>query len=208
MPNKIKVDIHTPFNEVLTNSEIPDDYSIQEVIDELVDELQLPRFGADSAVIEYTLYSLSNNAYLLSTAAVAASLRDGDVVRLEARSNGKSIDLGPRLAGTVPPTVAEDLSEIPIVLSVLDLNRTEQITLSATRPVGELIRQIVSNYDLPPRDKLGQINKYRLKSKALGSFLLENSTLRQAGVPMFDRLTLHRDEIAGGVVLQGKGTNR
>jgi hypothetical protein len=198
MPNTIKVDIHTPFNEVLTGSQIPDDYSIQEVIDELVDNLQLPRFGADSAPIEYTLYSLNTNAYLSPTAAVASSLHNGDAVRLEAKSNGKAVEVNPGFAGGLPPTVDENLNEIPIVLSVLDLNRTEQVTLSTTRPVGELIRQIVSNYNLPPRDKLGQINKYKLKSKALGSFLLETSNLGHAGVPMFDRLTLHREEIAGG----------
>jgi hypothetical protein len=93
-----------------------------------------------------------------------------------------------------PPT---NPNEISVVLSVLDLNRTEQITLSTTRPVTELIRQIVGNYNLPPRDKFGQVNKYRLKSKALGDFLLETTTLAQSGVPTLDRLTLHRDETAG-----------
>lgn len=199
MANMITIDIHTPLNEVLADSQIPDDYRIKEMINELVDELELPRFDGDHAPIEYLMFSLSADTYLLPEAVVGSSLRDGDAVRLEAKSNGREVPIQQGGKGTLPPTVGDDNNpnEIPVVLSVLDLNRTEQITLSTTRPVGELIRQIVGNYNLPPRDKLGQVNKYKLKSKALGSFLLETATLGQSGVPMLDRLTLHRDEIAG-----------
>lgn len=199
MANMITVDIHTPLNEVLADSQIPDDYSIQEMINELVDELELPRFDGDRLPIEYSMFSLRSESYLSPTAVVGSSLRDGDAVRLEAKSNGRDVPIQPGQKGALPPTVSDNgnPNEIPVVLSVLDLNRTEQITLSTTRPVGELIRQIVGNYNLPPRDKLGQVNKYKLKSKALGSFLLETATLGQSGVPMLDRLTLHRDEIAG-----------
>lgn len=199
MANMITVDIHTPLNEVLADSQIPDDYSIQEMINELVDELELPQFDGNRAQIEYSMFSLSSGSYLSPTALVGASLRDGDAVRLDAKSNGREVPIPPGPKGTLPPTVSDNgnPNEIPVVLSVLDLNRTEQITLSTTRPVGELIRQIVGNYNLPPRDKLGQINKYKLRSKALGSFLLETATLAQADVPMLDRLTLSREEIAG-----------
>src|SRR6185295_564038 len=141
MPNTVKVDIHTPLNEVLTESHIPDDYKIQEVIDELVDELQLPRIGADSIAIEYKLFALKSNSYLSPTATVGGALQDGDAIRLEARSNGRTVDLGSGSSGGLPPTIDENVDEIPLVLSVLDLNRTEQVTLSTSRPVGELIRQ-------------------------------------------------------------------
>jgi len=197
MSNTITVDIHTPLNEVLTGSQVPEDYIIQDVIDELVDELELPRFGEDRAPIEYALYSLKANAYLTPTVTVSSALQSGEAIRLEAKSNGQAVNIPPTLRGEMPAPVDENLNEISVVLSVLDLNQTDQISLSTTRPVGELIRQIVSKYNLPPRDKLGQINKYKLKSKALGSFLLETSTLGQEGVPTLDRLTLHRDEIAG-----------
>ncbi|MGB8508926.1 MAG: hypothetical protein WCD76_11000 [Pyrinomonadaceae bacterium] len=197
MANTITVDIQTPSNELLEDSHIPDDYEIKEMIDELVDLLELPRFDADGAPIEYSLFSIRADSYLLPSAIVGSALRDGDAVRLEAKSNGRNVPLLQDQKSVLPPTVSDNPNEIPVVLSVLDLNRTEQITLSTSRPVGELIRQIVGNYNLPPRDKLGQINKYKLKSKALGSFLLETVTLGQAGVPMLDRLTLHRDEIAG-----------
>lgn len=205
MANTITVDIHTPLNEVMADSQIPDDYSIQEMIDELVDLLELPRFDGDHTPIEYAIYSMRANTYLSPAATVASSLRSGDAVRLEAMSNGAAVPIPPGPKPVLPPTVSDDNhNEIPVVLSVLDLNRTEQVTLSTTRPVGELIRQIAGNYNLPPRDKLGQINKYKLNSKALGRFLLETVTLAQAGVPPLDRLTLHREETAGAARRQGR----
>lgn len=195
----VTVDIHTPLNEVLEGSEIPGEYIIQEVLDEVIDELGLPRFDGGGERIEYTLFSLSSQSYLPLTATVAASLRNGDAVRVEASSNGRVVEVPPSPEGAIPPTVGNNPGEITVVLVVLDLNRTEQVTLSTTRPVGELIRQIVSTYNLPPRDKYNQIIKYKLQSKALGSFLLETATLAQEGVPTLDRLMLHREELAGAL---------
>lgn len=101
-------------------------------------------------------------------------------------------------SGDLPPTVAmPNTSEINVVLSVMDLNRHETVSLAITRPVGDLIRQIVGNYNLPARDNLNQMIKYKLQSKALGRFLDERMTLLEAQIPPLDRLTLHRDEIAG-----------
>jgi uncharacterized ubiquitin-like protein YukD len=200
MSNTITVDIHTPLNEVLPDSQIPDDYSIQEVIDELVDELELPRFDAERAPIDYSLFSISGNSHLSSTAKVAASLRSGEVVRLEAKSNGKPADIPPSPGSALPPTIPvpeANANEISVILKVLDLHRAEQITLSTTRPISELIRQIVSNYNLPPRDNLGNLIIYRLRSKALGKFMPMDSTPSQEGVPMLDTLMLHREETAG-----------
>jgi hypothetical protein len=79
------------------------------------------------------------------------------------------------------------------------LNRHENVSLSAVRPVGDLIRQIIANYNLPARDHLNQLIKYKLQSKALGRFLDERITLYDAQIPPLDRLTLHREEIAGAI---------
>jgi len=197
MPDTIQVDIHTPDGDLLADSQIPDDYQIQEVIDELVDKLELPRFGADRAPIEYFLYSVRAGSYLAPTAIVSVALQNHDAVRLVAGSNGQPVTPTPGPTGALPPTRAENPDEIQVILKVLDLNRTEQVPLSSTRPVGDLIKQIVVNYNLPARDKLGQPNKYKLNSKALGDFLAETLTLNQAGVPPLDMLVLHRDETAG-----------
>jgi hypothetical protein len=84
------------------------------------------------------------------------------------------------------------------VLSVLDLNRSERTPLLVDRPVGELLQQIAVTYNLPARDKLNEPIIYRIESKALGRYLANRETLRKAGVPRLDRLTVHREEIAGG----------
>lgn len=196
MAENVTVDIQTPSNEVIEGSVIPGDYMIKQVIDEVIDYLGLPRFDEGGAPIEYTLFSLSSQSYLQSSASVAASLRNGDAIRLEAKSNGRVVEV-PSAPEGLMPTVTDNPGEVTIILKVLDLNREEQVTLSTMRPVSELMRQIVSNYNLPPRDKLGQVIKYRLRSKALGKFLAETATLGQEGVPTLDRLVLHREEVAG-----------
>jgi len=64
--------------------------------------------------------------------------------------------------------------------------------------VREIIDQLVEELDLPRRDKLGQINRFKIRSKSLGRFLVEDETLESAGVSAGDTLVLHREEIAGG----------
>lgn len=199
MSDKVTVNILTPSNDELAGTEIPGEYTIQEVIDEVIDELQLPRFDEGGAPIEYNLFSINSQSYLRLSASVAASLSSGEAVRLEAKSNGRVVEVPSSPEGVVPPTTGDNSGEITVILKVLDLNREEQVTLSTTRPVSELIRQIVGSYNLPPRDPFGGGIKYRLRSKALGTFLPEAETLMHEGVPTFDRLTLHREEIAGVV---------
>lgn len=201
MPNIITVNINTPFNESHENSQIPDDYRIQDVIDELIDEWELPRSDAEGATIEYSLYSSAFEAPLTSSDKVGDVLRSGDTIRIGAESNGKVVEISPSQGGAIPSTVDDSLDVISVFLSVLDINRTEQVSLPTNVPVGELIKQIAGNYKLPPRDKQGDLIKYRLKSKTLGGgkegFLLETMTLGQAGVPSLDTLTLHRRYDAG-----------
>jgi uncharacterized ubiquitin-like protein YukD len=194
MPEMITVDIETPNGMLLEGSQLPDDYTVQEVIDELVDSLELPRTGDSGDNVEYTLFVVNKNLNLSPPQVIGSSgVYNGDTIRLQA---SQRIYAPP---SQLPPTMMapQQGDEISVVLSVLDLNRHETVNLSATRGVGDLIRQIVQNYDLPARDKLGQLIKYKLQSKALGRFLEEATTLSAAHVPTLDRLTLHREEIAG-----------
>ena len=80
---------------------------------------------------------------------------------------------------------------------MLDLNRSERVTLPREATVGEIIRSIAADYNLPSRDKLNEMITYRLESKALARFLSNAETLSQAGIPRLDRLSLHREEVAG-----------
>ena len=230
MSDMVAVDIKTPQNEILEGSQLPLDYSVQMIIDELIDTLELSRLDESARPIAYTLRSVHQGRALANNETVqSAQIRSGDTLELQTMSatvvslpHGGEMPVGippiPPVGGNnyvtgsnnnnystgggsnfvPPPTVAmANTSEINVVLSVMDLNRHETVSLSVTRPVGDLIRQIVGNYNLPARDNLNQMIKYKLQSKALGRFLDERSTLLEAQIPPLDRLTLHRDEIAG-----------
>ncbi len=194
------VDIKTPENEILGDSQLPTDYNIQMVIDELIDTLELPRLNEMSQPINYVLYSSGQGRSLtLGDTIFSSGIRNGDTLELQVL-NGSNHTQPPYSGGdsTLPPTVEfPNTSEINVVLSVMDLNRHETVSLSMNRPVGDLIKQIIGNYNLPSRDNLNQLIKYKLQSKALGRFLDERTTLLEAQIPPLDRLTLHREEIAG-----------
>lgn len=235
MNDMVAVDIKTPQNEILEGSLLPLDYSIQMIIDELIDTLELSRLDEAARPLNYMLRSAQQGRILANNETVqTAQIRNGDILELQtlnatvvqlphgdgmpqnipqnmppippqpgggnnyATGGGNNYSTGSGNNNFVPPTmVMQNTSEINVVLSVMDLNRHETVSLAVTRPVGDLIRQIVGNYNLPARDNLNQIIKYKLQSKALGRFLDERMTLLEAQIPPLDRLTLHRDEIAG-----------
>lgn len=179
----VVVDIEAPNNLILEGTELPQDYTVNEVINELVDELDLPRNTDNGQRVEYSLYFVNQQQNLSIQLTIGgAGLRDGDTLRLK-----PSQDMG-----AYTPTI---LDEIAVNLSVPDINRHEAVSLLTNRRVGELIRQIVQNYNLPARDRFGQLIRYKLHSRALGRFLEEWTSLGQAHIPPLDRLTLHREEL-------------
>lgn len=187
-------------NDLHENSEIPDHYSIEWVIDELIDNAELARQDEKLTPVEYSLFSLSTKIYLSPTDKVGDVLRDGETIRLEARVNGKPIDISPGPDVEMPHTVDDNFDLIRVHLKVLDFNRTEEVKFSTTVPVADLIKQIVGNYKLPARDKQNGHIKYRLRSRALGDFLLETMTLGELGVPAMDELALHRPAVPGALM--------
>lgn len=223
MDDMVTVDIKTPQNEIFEGSVLPLDLNFQMIIDELIDNFELPRLDESARPISYQLCSAQQRRVFANHETVqSAQIRNGDTLELQvlgATNNGAMPPIQqpmPQMPppppipqgdgnnyvtggnSNLPPTVLmPNTSEINVVLSVIDLNRHETVSLPITRPVGELIRQIVGNYNLDSRDKLGQIIKYKLQSKALGRFLDERMNLLEAQIPPLDRLTLHRDEIAG-----------
>src|SRR5919205_1065285 len=91
------------------------------------------------------------------------------------------------------------MSSIKVMLSVLDLNSVfEDTEIPDDMTVAEIISDMSNALSLPSRDKLGDLIVYRIASKALGRILLANETLKSAGIPPLDTLSLHREEIAGG----------
>ena len=248
MNDMVTVDIKTPQNEIWEGSVLPLDFNFQMIIDELIENFELPRLDESARPISYILRSSQQGRVFANHETVqSAQIRNGDTLELQigsAMPNPPTPPPIPPVEGNysgnqqqysgnqqqqqqhysggqqqysgghqqsggqanysqggdnqVPPTVyIPNASEINVVLSVIDLNKHETVSFPVMLPVGELIRQIVANYNLESRDKLNQIIKYKLQSKALGQFLNEQMTLLDAQVPPLDRLTLHREEIAG-----------
>ena len=195
MDDMVTVDIKIPTNETLKGSQLPFDYTIQMIIDELIDSLELPRLDEQSKHIQYVLRSTQQGrTFVNQENVVTAQIVNGDTLELEPLQQTVQFQTPPP-----QPEPSPNSSEINVVLSVMDLNRHETVNLPAVKPVGELIRLIVGNYNLPARDNLNQIIKYKLQSKALGRFLDERISLVEAQIPPLDRLTLHREEIAGSI---------
>ncbi len=200
---ELSVDLVTPSGMVLEATLLPDDMLTEEVISELVDELGLPRVLPNGEPVNYSI-EIGGQEVVLQR---GVNLRDGgvsngDCLRLVSTSNAvtqvKPPGARPSSPLPVNPLTGALVAEsIEVVLSVLDLNKSEKTTLHTDRPVGDLLQQIAATFSLPARDRLNELIVYRIESKALGRYLANRETLRQAGVPRLDRLTVHREEIAG-----------
>jgi hypothetical protein len=187
------INIQTPGNMTLENTVIPGDYLNEHVISELIDELSLPRMTEDGQPVEYVLFSLSHTATLpLGKTLAASGVQNGDTVKLVS-SHDVEIDTAGRFA---PDNQADD-GFIDVILSVLDINKSERVALELDREIGDVIRQVAHTYNLPARGKFDELVTYHITSKAMGTRLDRSKTLRQEGIPHLDRLTVTREEVAG-----------
>jgi len=224
MNDNIVVNFKTPENEILEDSELPVYFSVEQAIDELIDELNLPRLNESSQRITYILRSKKLRRTLTNNETVySAQIPNGDTLEIipfdntlpsysqdngfsqsseDSFNNNSNFHSGNNVGSPeLPPTVpGPNTSEINVMLSVLDLNRHETVSLPINRPVGELVRLIVRNYNLPELEGFGGAQQpiiYNLQSKAMGRFLDKQKTLMQEQIPPLDRLTLHKKETPG-----------
>lgn len=192
MPD-LTINIQTPGNMTIENTLIPEDYLNEHVISELIDELSLPRMTEDGQPVEYVLFSLSHRATLpLGKTLVASGVQNGDTVKLVSSHDVEAEDVG-KFARVEEP----DDGFIDVILSVLDINKSERVALELDREIGDVIRQVAHTYNLPARGKFDELVTYHLTSKALGTRLDRSKTIRQEGIPHLDRLTVTREEVAG-----------
>lgn len=186
------INIQTPGNMTLENTVIPGDYLNEHVISELIDELSLPRMTEDGQPVEYVLFSLSQRGTLpQGLSLVASGVRNGDTIKLVS-SHDVQIDG----AGKFEESQVDD-GFIDVILSVLDINKSERVALELDREIGDVLRQVAHTYNLPARGKFDELLTYHITSKAMGVRLDRSKTLRQEKIPHLDRLTVTREEIAG-----------
>ena len=189
----ITINIQTPGNMTLENTVIPAEYLTEHVVSELIDELNLPRMTEDGQPVEYVLFSLSHRSTLpQGKTLVASGIQNGDTIKLVSSHDVEINDPGKFAA-----VETADEGFIDVILSVLDINKSERVALELDREIGDVIRQIIHTYSLPARGKFDELITYHLTSKAMGSRLDRSKTLRQEGIPHLDRLTVTREEVAG-----------
>ena len=189
----LTINIQTPGNMTLENTVIPEDYLNEHVISELIDELNLPRMTEDGQPVEYVLFSLSHRATLPQGKSLLASgVQNGDTVKLVSSHDVETED-----AGKFARVEKSDDGFIDVILSVLDINKSERVALELDREIGDVLRQVAHTYNLPARGKFDELVTYHLTSKAMGSRLDRSKTLRLEGIPHLDRLTVTREEVAG-----------
>lgn len=192
---ELKITLIAPGGNECPDSLLPDDMKTEEVIAELKDQLSLPERSENNQRILYSLVIDQRGMILRPGKTLGESgVEEGDVLRLAAsekwESGGESVGL--------PSAPAIQTTEIDVLLSVLDLNRTEKVTLPLDKPVSEIIRELYDRYSIAERDQYGELVDYRLQSKFKGQMLLPEKTLRDGGVPNGDRLSLHKYERPGG----------
>lgn len=187
------INIQTPGNMTLENTVIPGDYLNEHVISELIDELSLPRMTENGQPVEYVLFSVSHKAKLPPGKSLHASgVQNGDTVKLVS-----SHDVEVDGAGRFADSGQIDEGFIDVVLSVLDINKSERVALELDREIGDIIRQVAHTYNLPSRGKFDELVTYHITSKAMGKRLDRSKTLREEKIQHLDRLTVTREEVAG-----------
>jgi uncharacterized ubiquitin-like protein YukD len=190
-----RVTLITPNGMSLPNTELPDDMTVESVLAELKDQLNLPSVNESNDKIIYSL-SIDNQKRILL---VEQSLRDcgiedGDTLRMITSTPApRGAEIAPPPA--LPAAPAEQSGKVEVLLSVIDLNKAEMVELETDRSISELIDDLIGKY---PKLIQNSRSGYRLTSKFLGRYLLPNETLSSAGIPARDRLSLQREEIAGG----------
>lgn len=204
---EVKVNIETP-GLTISDCMIPDDYTPERVISDVLEEVNLPRMSDTGEVISYSLLHVNQNVMLpKDKTLVESGVQNNDTVQLVSSQPDVRVDIDPNDVGLMGGDYSQN-GEIEVVLTVLDLNKSERVTLPREATVGEIIRSVALDYGLPSRDKLNEIINYRLESKVLARFLSNAETLAQAGIPRLDRLTLHREEIAGATTCRSTPDSR
>jgi ubiquitin-protein ligase len=198
MPD-ITVTLRTPDGINIPDNEIPGDYTAEQVISEMVDQLNLPWVDPDNNNINYYLEWIDQGMKLQpGRSLIDLGIKNGDTIALQA--NGVVPKTDDMVNPLNPPM--DNPGQVTVNLNVLDVNKVDQLTFNTSHTVSEILNQVISGYNLLTfNPKLKQAYTYKVGSKALGRYLHSSETLSSADVPSGDTLTVYREEVAGGANL-------
>jgi uncharacterized ubiquitin-like protein YukD len=190
--SQIIVDLITPDGMKLEKTAVPEEYTVRQIIMELVDQLGLPAFE-NGATVEYSLTWVNQGSRLgLQQTLAEAGVCTGDQLQLNAPS------AAPQPAPAAPPPFPTTSGQnVEVVLTLLDMNKSVRETFDSNKPVQDILIEIARKHQLPSAGQLSPAIDYSLRSKALGRVLTGTETLGSAGVPGNDGLVVLRVETAG-----------
>lgn len=192
---KISVNLVTPDNTAFNNTAIPDNYTTEQTIGELLFTLALDRFK-DGKEVEYWLEvgNRGGQKLLAEKTLAEQGVHDGDTLALKA----SEVVAKPVPPPGPPPAPDKYPKKIDVVIKLIDLNKTEKITLETRRPISDILKDLIKKYKLETynRDR-NQHYTYKMGSKQKGRMLDHHETLEAASIPPHDTLAIYRDDIAG-----------
>ena len=198
-PKGVTVDLELPNGKIIDNTFIPEEYTTEQIIGNILEYLKLPSVNeADSQPIQYDLLCVDNNFTLREGESIRdAPVKDGHTLKLVTT---RHVPLTPTDGThTLPLSPKPDEKDVNVYVSPSNSSSSDYKRLPLDMKVGDLIRQIIEEYKVPETDRAGKARKYVLFSKGVGAVLLADKTLREVGVMHEDRLKLKDDARAGGL---------
>ena len=190
----LKLILRSPDGKVSWGESIfPDEMLSEDIIAELVEQLGLPSVDNDNRRIEYRL-RLDNKGVELQK---GKSLREQQVVDQDTL---RLVSSNPIPTVTPKPIIEPPRGDtVEVMLYLPDVQEpAKPVKFRLDMTVGEAIREILRNHNLPARDPENKrLIDYRLSSKAHNRELLNEETFRSARIQNMDRLSLVREAVAG-----------
>lgn len=180
--------------------QIASETTVEELVNFVVDQMNLPGVDQDNMTIGYYVERMADGKRLEPCCPFGESgVKEGDTIALKADGvviEGDEEDAGVNLVD--PPR--DDNGRVTVNLSVLDVHKVDRVTFDTSQRVEEILKQVIATYNLPlsnPKIDDRHTYTYAISSDALGSYLRDDKTLGDEGVPAGDTLTVHRPADAG-----------
>src|SRR5437879_2913061 len=134
--SNLTVDLLTPTGLRLEKTQIPTEYTVRQIVVELLDQLALPAFW-DGHTIEYSLRCVGKGEALpFSDTLIQAGVADGDTLKLVSLGKGDDFSLQ-----TSPPDQEQERS-LKLLIRLLDANRNHLEILDLDSTVNEIISSV------------------------------------------------------------------
>lgn len=182
------IDLISPGGQPYPDTIIPGDYLVRDVIHDVVGQWNLPQFGVEYSLLWVTQNQPLDDQHSLSEAGV----RNGDKVQVV---SSVKVDLPTPAPFPTKPLDTDRTVEVSLLLPDLNTKSIEHLDREAR--VEDLISMLVKKHSLPSAVKRAANSEYKLSSSHKKEILLPGDTLRSAGIPQFDQLTLLLEAVAG-----------